>query len=118
MSATAKTGGYSWCNKGYLKWRVNICRNMPLKPQESYFLSATFVVILKSVTSFFSLSLVDKPSLCALCLCVMLFTKKGYYTISPYDDGYVSFMFHLYLLNVPVFPIAILFRGRVVKSSL
>lgn len=33
----------------------------------------------------------------------MLLTKKGYYTISPYDDGYVSYMFHLYLLNLPTF---------------
>lgn len=31
----------------------------------------------------------------------MLLSKKGYYTISPYDDGYVSFMFHLYLLILP-----------------
>lgn len=31
----------------------------------------------------------------------MLLSKKGYYTISPYDDGYVSFMFHLYLLSLP-----------------
>lgn len=25
--------------------------------------------------------------------CVMLLSTKGYYSMSPYDDGYVSFMF-------------------------
>lgn len=107
---------YSWCNNGYLKWTVYICRNMPLKPEESPLLSATFVVMLKSVTSCFSLSLVDKPSLCALCLCVL--TKKGYYTISPYDDGYVSSMFHLHLINLPTSLFPHFFWGRVVGGSL
>lgn len=32
-------------------------------------------------------------SVCLFFACVMLLSTKGYYSMSPYDDGYVSFMY-------------------------
>ncbi len=52
-----------------------------------------------------------------LCVCVMLLSKKGYYSMSPYDDGYVSFMYSFYFLSSLRFLPLILLVPRSVSSS-
>lgn len=52
------------------------------------------VVELSSGTCCFFRCLTDKLSLCVcFFVCVMPLSTKGYYSMSPYDDGYVSFMY-------------------------
>lgn len=41
----------------------------------------------------FCFELMNFFSVCLFFACVMLLSTKGYYSMSPYDDGYVSFMY-------------------------
>lgn len=48
----------------------------------------------------------------------MLFSTKGYYSMSPYDDGYVSFIcFHLYFLSFLRSPPLILLVPRRISPT-
>lgn len=41
---------------------------------------------------------------CFLCVWCFFFSTKGYYSMSPYDDGYVSFIFTSFPLIFPPLP--------------